>query len=36
MILSPSLAKPYPLRFIGSLGTYLAGLALVMAAFLVA
>jgi hypothetical protein len=35
MLLSPSLAQPYPLRFIGSLGTYLSGFALVVAALLV-
>lgn len=28
LILSPTLDKPHPLRFIGALGTYLAGLAL--------
>jgi uncharacterized protein len=33
MILSPTLAQPYPLRFIGALGTYVCGLALVAAAF---
>jgi len=31
MILGPSLDQPYALRFIGALGTYLAGLALVVA-----
>jgi uncharacterized protein len=35
MLLSPSLDRPQPLRFVGALGTYLAGLALVAAAFLV-
>ncbi len=34
MILSPTLDQPYPLRFVGALGTYLAGLALVVAALL--
>jgi uncharacterized protein len=33
MILSPTLARPHPLRFIGALGTYLGGLALCIAAF---
>jgi len=28
MLLSPTLAKPQPLRFVGALGTYLTGLAL--------
>jgi uncharacterized membrane protein YecN with MAPEG domain len=36
MLLSPSLDRPQPLRFVGALGTYLSGLALVAAAFLVA
>ncbi len=36
MLLSPSLDRPQPLRFVGALGTYLSGLALVVAAFLVA
>ena len=31
MILCPSLDRPYLLRFVGALGTYLAGLALVAA-----
>lgn len=35
MLLCPSLDRPYPLRFVGSLGTYLAGFALVAAVFLV-
>ena len=35
MILSPTLSAPYPLRFVGALGTYLAGFALVLAALLV-
>ncbi|MBI1816163.1 MAG: MAPEG family protein [Deltaproteobacteria bacterium] len=34
MILSPTLDKPYPLRFVGALGTYLAGFALVVAALM--
>ncbi len=28
LILSPTLARPHPLRFLGALGTYLAGFAL--------
>ncbi|HVN86711.1 MAG TPA: MAPEG family protein [Candidatus Binatia bacterium] len=36
MILCSTLAQPYPLRFVGALGTYVAGLALVIAALLVA
>lgn len=32
MLLSPTLAKPHPLRFAGALGTYLGGLALAAAA----
>jgi hypothetical protein len=28
MVLSPTLAQPHPLRFVGALGTYLTGLAL--------
>jgi len=32
MLLSPSLGRPQPLRFIGALGNYLSGLALVVAA----
>ena len=35
MLMSPSLARPQPLRFIGSLGTYLSGFALVVAALTV-
>jgi uncharacterized membrane protein YecN with MAPEG domain len=35
MLLSPSLDRPQPLRFIGALGTYVSGLALVVAALLV-
>jgi hypothetical protein len=34
MLLSPTLAKPHPLRFVGALGTYLTGLALSVALFL--
>ena len=34
MIASPTLAKPYPLRFIGALGTYVGGIALCVALFL--
>ncbi|HXG20444.1 MAG TPA: MAPEG family protein [Methylomirabilota bacterium] len=34
IIVSPTLAKPHPLRFIGALGTYLGGLALCVAAFM--
>ena len=36
MITCVSLAKPHPLRFAGALGTYVCGLALVVAALLVA
>jgi uncharacterized protein len=36
MILSPTLDRPQPLRFVGALGTYLTGLALVVAAVIVA
>jgi hypothetical protein len=36
MILSPTLAKPQPLRFVGALGTYVCGLALVVALLRVA
>jgi hypothetical protein len=36
MLLSPTLARPQPLRFLGALGTYLTGLALVVAAVIVA
>jgi uncharacterized protein len=35
MVLSPSLDRPQPLRFVGALGTYVAGLALVVALLLV-
>jgi uncharacterized membrane protein YecN with MAPEG domain len=35
MLLSPSLDQPQPLRFIGALGTYFSGFALVAAALLV-
>ncbi len=35
LLLSPSLAQPHPLRFAGALGTYVTGLALVVAVFLV-
>ena len=31
MILSPTLAKPHPLRFVGALGTYVAGFLLIAA-----
>jgi uncharacterized protein len=31
MLLSPSLDRPQPLRFVGALGTYVAGLLLVVA-----
>jgi uncharacterized membrane protein YecN with MAPEG domain len=31
IILSPTLARPHPLRFVGALGTYLGGLALSLA-----
>lgn len=34
MLLSPSLAKPQPLRFVGALGTYVTGLMLVAATLL--
>lgn len=34
MLLSPSLAKPHPLRFLGAVGTYLAGIALCVAALM--
>ena len=33
MIISPTLAKPHPLRFAGALGTYVTGIALSIAAF---
>lgn len=35
MLLSPSLDRPQPLRFVGALGTYVCGLALVAAALMV-
>lgn len=35
MILSPTLDRPHPLRFAGALGTYLTGLALVVATLMV-
>jgi len=34
IIVSPTLAKPHPLRFVGAVGTYLGGLALCVAAYL--
>ncbi len=34
LILSPTLDKPYPLRFVGALGTYLTGFALCAALLL--
>ncbi|HYV57173.1 MAG TPA: MAPEG family protein [Candidatus Nitrosopolaris sp.] len=34
MLVCPSLDQPHPLRFVGALGTYVAGLILVVAAFL--
>jgi len=34
MIISPTLAKPHPLRFVGALGTYLGGITLCVAAYL--
>jgi uncharacterized membrane protein YecN with MAPEG domain len=33
MIVSPTLAQPHPLRFVGALGTYLGGLVLCFAVF---
>jgi uncharacterized protein len=36
MLLSPTLDRPQPLRFLGALGTYVTGLALVVAALIVA
>jgi uncharacterized protein len=33
MIVSPTLAKPHPLRFAGAVGTYLSGIVLSIAAF---
>ena len=35
MILCPTLAQPYPLRFVGAVGTYIAGFALIAAALIV-
>ena len=35
MLLSPSLDRPQPLRFVGALGTYVTGLMLVVALLLV-
>ena len=35
MIVGPTLDAPYPLRFVGALGTYLGGSALAVAIFLV-
>ncbi len=35
IVVSPTLDKPHPLRFAGALGTYLSGIALCIAAFLV-
>ncbi len=34
ILLSPTLDRPQPLRFIGALGTYITGVALSVAAFL--
>lgn len=34
IIISPTLAKPHPLRFVGAVGTYIGGLALCVAAYL--
>ena len=34
LIVSPTLAKPHPLRMIGSVGTYLGGILLCVAAFM--
>ncbi len=34
ILMNPTLDKPQPLRFIGALGTYLGGIALVVAAAL--
>jgi hypothetical protein len=36
MILCPTLDRPHPLRFVGAVGTYVTGLALVVATFMVA
>ncbi|MGE0826706.1 MAG: MAPEG family protein [Candidatus Binatia bacterium] len=35
IIVSPTLEKPHPLRFAGALGTYVSGIVLCVAAFLV-
>lgn len=35
IIVSPTLEKPHPLRFAGALGTYVSGIVLCIAAFLV-
>ncbi len=34
MVVSSTLAKPHPLRFVGALGTYVTGVALCIAAFM--
>jgi len=34
MIISPTLAKPHPLRAVGAVGTYLTGIALCLATFM--
>jgi len=34
ILMSPTLAKPQPLRFVGALGTYVGGIALCVAAFM--
>ena len=34
IIISPTLAKPHPLRFVGALGTYIGGIVLCVAAYL--
>jgi hypothetical protein len=34
LIVSPTIAAPHPLRFVGALGTYLLGTALCVAVFL--
>jgi len=36
ILMSPTLARPHPLRFIGALGTYVGGIALCVAAFMTA
>src|SRR5262249_57245206 len=36
MLLSPTLDRPQPLRFLGALGTYVTGVVLVVAALIVA